>query len=52
MQTLLEVLAEIRRLDRAEALRFFNGFLTANFTATSRPLPVISTALGSGRATA
>ena len=32
MQTLLEVLAEIRRLDRAEALRFFNGFRTWRLT--------------------
>jgi long-chain acyl-CoA synthetase len=28
MQTLLEVLAEIRRLDHGEALRFYNGFRT------------------------
>ena len=32
MQTLLEVLAEIRRLDRGEALRFFNGFRTWRLT--------------------
>lgn len=32
MQTLLDVLAEIRRLDRDEALRFFNGFRTWRVT--------------------
>ncbi len=32
MQTLLEVLAEIRRLDSREALRFYNGFRTWKIT--------------------
>src|SRR5229473_823112 len=32
MQTLLEVLAEIRRLDDREALRFYNGFRTWKLT--------------------
>src|SRR5260370_251265 len=32
MQTLLEVLAEIRRLDNREALRFYNGFRTWKLT--------------------
>jgi long-chain acyl-CoA synthetase len=32
MQTLLEVLAEIHRLDRGEALRFFSGFRTWRLT--------------------
>lgn len=32
MQTLLEVLAEIRRLDAREALRFYNGFRTWKLT--------------------
>ncbi|HXI39646.1 MAG TPA: AMP-binding protein, partial [Bryobacteraceae bacterium] len=32
MQTLLEVLAEIRRLDGREALRFYNGFRTWKLT--------------------
>ncbi len=32
MQTLLEVLAEIRRLDSREALRFYNGFRTWKLT--------------------
>jgi long-chain acyl-CoA synthetase len=32
MQTLLEVLAEIRRLDRGEAMRYFNGFRTWRLT--------------------
>src|SRR5215831_4006782 len=34
MQTLLEVLAEIRRLDGREALRFYNGFRTWKLTYT------------------